>query len=76
MRIRIAHSTVYQYEPPAAGIIQVLRLTPRNHEGQYIVRWRIDVTPDARLAAHEDAFGNITHVFQRRRPARRVEGRG
>lgn len=63
MRIRIAHSTVYQYEPPAAGVIQVLRLTPRNHEGQYIVRWRIDVTPDARLAAHEDAFGNITHVF-------------
>ncbi len=41
----------------------MLRLTPRNHEGQYVVRWRIDVSPDARLAAHEDAFGNITHVF-------------
>jgi transglutaminase-like putative cysteine protease len=27
------------------------------------VRWRIDVTPDALLTAHEDAFGNITHVF-------------
>ena len=44
-------------------MIQVLRLTPRNHEGQYVVRWRIDVSADARLAAHEDAFGNITHVF-------------
>ncbi len=63
MRIRIAHSTVYRYEPPAAGAIQVLRLSPRNHEGQYVVRWRIDVSPDARLAAHEDAFGNIMHVF-------------
>jgi transglutaminase-like putative cysteine protease len=63
MRIRIDHSAVCQYEPPAAGAIQVLRLTPRNFEGQYIVRWRIDVSPDARLAAHEDAFGNITHVF-------------
>jgi transglutaminase-like putative cysteine protease len=63
MRIRIAHSTVYRYEPPAAGAIQVMRLSPRNHEGQYVVRWRIDVSPDAHLAAHEDAFGNNTHVF-------------
>jgi transglutaminase-like putative cysteine protease len=63
MRIRIARSTVYRYDPPAAGAIQVLRLSPRNHDGQYVVRWRIDVSPDARLAAHEDAFGNLTHVF-------------
>ena len=63
MRIRIAHSTAYSYDPPALGAIQVLRLTPRNHEGQYVMRWRIDVSADARLTAHEDAFGNITHVF-------------
>src|SRR6202051_839228 len=63
MRLRIAHSSVYRYDPPTAGVIQVLRLTPRNHEGQYVQRWHIDVVPDARLAAHEDAFGNITHVF-------------
>src|SRR6202051_949031 len=63
MRIRIAHRTEYRFDPPAAGVIQVLRLTPRNHEGQYVERWRIDVVPDARLAAHEDAFGNITPVL-------------
>jgi transglutaminase-like putative cysteine protease len=63
MRIRIAHRNVYRYDPPATGVIQVLRLTPRNHEGQYLVRWRIDISADARLAAHEDAFGNIMHVF-------------
>src|SRR5215469_1837376 len=63
MRLRIAHRNVHRYEPPASGVIQVLRLTPRNHEGQYVVRWRIDVSADLRLAQHEDAFGNITHVF-------------
>jgi transglutaminase-like putative cysteine protease len=63
VRLRIAHSSVYRYDPPTAGVIQVLRLTPRNHEGQHIGHWRIDVTPDARLASHDDAFGNITHVF-------------
>jgi transglutaminase-like putative cysteine protease len=63
MRLRIAHRTVHRYDPPAAGVIQVLRLTPRNHDGQYVIRWRIDVSTDARLAAHEDAFGNLIHVF-------------
>jgi transglutaminase-like putative cysteine protease len=63
MRLRIAHSIVHHYDPPAAGVIQVLRLTPRNHEGQYVIGWRIDVSGDARLNAHEDAFGNLTHVF-------------
>jgi len=63
MRIRVAHSMVYRYEPPTTGVIQVLRLTPRNHVGQYVEYWRIDVTPDVRLAAHEDAFGNITHAL-------------
>jgi transglutaminase-like putative cysteine protease len=63
MRLRIAHSIVHRYEPPAAGVIQVLRLTPRNYEGQYVISWRIDVSGDSRLNAHEDAFGNLTHVF-------------
>ncbi len=42
----------------------MLRLTPRNHDGQYVVNWRIDVSQ--RLPGshqHEDAFGNITHIF-------------
>jgi transglutaminase-like putative cysteine protease len=63
MRLRIAHSTVLRYDPPAVGVIQVLRLTPRNHEGQYVINWRIDVSADVRLNAHEDAFGNLIHVF-------------
>ena len=63
MRVHINHSTVYRYEPPAAGAIQLLRLTPRDHEGQHVARWRIEVSVDARLTPREDAFGNITHVF-------------
>jgi transglutaminase-like putative cysteine protease len=63
VRLRVAHRSVYRYDPPAAGAIQLLRLTPRNHDGQYVEHWRIDVTPDARLTGHEDAFGNISHVF-------------
>jgi transglutaminase-like putative cysteine protease len=63
MRIRVSHDTVYRYDSPTRGVIQTLRLTPRNHDGQYVVRWRIDISEDSRLDAHNDAFGNITHTF-------------
>jgi transglutaminase-like putative cysteine protease len=63
MRIRVLHETAYRYEKPASGIIQNLRLTPRNHDGQYVVAWRIEVSEDCRLNEYEDAFGNIAHAF-------------
>ena len=63
MRLRISHSTTYHYETPAASVIQMLRLTPRNHDGQYVADRRIDVSTDCWLHQHEDAFGNITHAF-------------
>jgi transglutaminase-like putative cysteine protease len=63
MRIRIAHETVYRYETPAKSVIQTLRLTPRSHDGQHVVRWRIDIDQDVQLSEVEDAFGNIGHAF-------------
>jgi len=63
MRICVAHETVYRYDTPSSGVIQTLRLTPRNHTGQYVVNWRIEVSADCRLEPHEDAFGNIIHAF-------------
>ena len=63
MRLRVSHSTTYSYEPRATGIVQILRLTPRNHDGQYVADWQIDLSSDSRLDMHRDAFGNITHVL-------------
>src|SRR5919112_1781605 len=68
MRIRISHETVYRYEEPPRGVIQTLRLTPRNHDGQYVENWRIDVSDNCELTQHEDAFGNIIHVFSANGP--------
>jgi transglutaminase-like putative cysteine protease len=63
MRIRVSHETVYRYDTPAKSAIQILRLTPRNHDGQYIVRWRLELNVDCRLDPFEDAFGNLAHSF-------------
>ena len=63
MRIRIFHTTSYAYETPPTAVTQLLRLTPRDHDGQHVVAWRVDISEDCLLHQHEDAFGNITHSF-------------
>jgi transglutaminase-like putative cysteine protease len=63
MLIRVSHVTTYRYDTPATSVIQTLRLTPRNHEGQFVMNWRVDVSADCRLEQHEDAFGNFAHAF-------------
>jgi transglutaminase-like putative cysteine protease len=63
MRIGIHHRTVYAYGKPALSVIQVLRLTPRNYEGQFVRRWHIDIDHDGLFKAGEDAFGNVTHTL-------------
>jgi transglutaminase-like putative cysteine protease len=72
MRIRISHQTIYRYDVPPKGVIQVLRLTPRNHDGQFVVHWRLDVSADCRLDQQEDAFGNLTHAFTVEGPLREL----
>jgi transglutaminase-like putative cysteine protease len=68
MRIRISHSTRYEYEREVRSILQVLRVTPRPHEGQQVIDWRLDADADVRLRWTEDAFGNIAHSLSIERP--------
>jgi transglutaminase-like putative cysteine protease len=63
MHIRISHETLYRYDTPAKMATQILRLTPRNHDGQHVSDWRIELSENCRLHRGEDAFGNITHTF-------------
>lgn len=63
MRLRISHHTTYRYDTPPAAVTQILRLTPRNHDGQHVVRWRVELSEDCTLHEHEDAYGNLTQTF-------------
>ncbi len=62
MRIQLVHVTRYDYQRPARSILQLLRLTPRSHEGQQVVRWRMEFDADASVRKGEDPLGNITHT--------------
>lgn len=72
MRIRVCHTTTYAYLPPARLVTQILRLTPRSHESQRVLNWRIDLDADCALRAADDAFGNITHSFSAVGPLSRI----
>ncbi len=63
MRLRVLHETGYRYERPARNLVQVLRLTPRGHDGQHVRHWRIEPSVDGLLSPREDVFGNQAHFF-------------
>jgi len=63
MRVRIRHEVTHTLDAGARSATVCIRVTPRNHQGQHILRWSLDVLPDCRLYTNEDAFGNLTHTF-------------
>lgn len=61
MRIEIHHLTTYRYERKVQRLLQEVRMTPRNHGGQFVESWRIETEPPALLRESTDAFGNVVH---------------
>ncbi|HVJ39873.1 MAG TPA: transglutaminase family protein [Dongiaceae bacterium] len=72
MLIRVRHKTTYSYERPAQSVIQLLRLTPRNHEGQSVRKWRIELEEEGTLRSGQDAFGNVTHMLSLGGPIEKI----
>jgi transglutaminase-like putative cysteine protease len=68
LQLLIDHVTRYRYSEPAHGVVQLLRLTPRDSDGQRIRHWRIDLDADGRLFPFTDAYGNACHIFYAERP--------
>lgn len=62
MRIKIRHQTSYSYATPARTALQLMRLTPRSCDNQFVRHWRVEIDADARLHKSEDAYGNTTHM--------------
>lgn len=63
MHILVDHRTTYSYTEPAANVVQALRLTPANHDAQYIRSWRVDLDVNGSVRESVDAFGNRLTIF-------------
>ncbi len=72
MRIRIRHEVRHRLEPNLRTATATIRVTPRNHVGQHILRWSLDIVPDCRIYPQEDAFGNLTHTFSLEGPGEHI----
>ncbi len=72
MRIQVGYVTRYEYDQPAKLIAQTLRMTPRGHDGQHVLNWRVETDADVRLHAGEDALGNVTHDLSLAGPVKRL----
>ncbi|HRK18511.1 MAG TPA: transglutaminase family protein [Hyphomicrobiaceae bacterium] len=72
MRIKVRHETTYTYAAPARGALQMIRLTPRSCENQFVRTWRVEIDADSRLEKSEDAYGNRMHMVSIEGPIERV----
>ena len=71
MRLHIRHRTVYRYDAPAEYAAQILRMTPRSHDGLKVLSWGIEAGASGRIATFVDGFANLSHVLT---VARRHDG--
>lgn len=79
MRLHVSHETTYRYDRPIRNLVQSLRLTPSNFEGQRTLDWRIDVPGGLRGPGFRDGAGDWVEGWTLRGPAEevtvRIEGR-
>lgn len=58
MRLKISHTTEYQYDEPVPYSLQRLRLTPMDGPGLKVLNWSIIVDGARIEAGYADQFGN------------------
>lgn len=58
MRLRISHTTTYDYEQPVSYALQQVRLTPKSHGAQTVLRWSTEVTGGQWQLGFDDAHRN------------------
>jgi len=68
MQLAVRHLTTYRYSHPIAAAIQLLRMTPRPHDGLAVIRWRVSGARGRVLPSYGDGFGNLVHLLSINRP--------
>lgn len=58
MQLKIRHQTTYDYDAPVPYALQQIRMTPKEHPNQKVLRWDMDVNGGKRELAFEDSHRN------------------
>ena len=62
-RFQVEHLSDFRYGEPAQGSLMVVRLHPREDNGQRVASFALEIDPAAAPIAFEDPFGNACHLF-------------
>ena len=60
MRFKLRIDLSCQFDPAARAVNEILRLNPRNHEGQQVLDWGIECDVDSEINFYDDSAGNLT----------------
>ncbi len=74
-QLDVEHLSVFHYEEAARGSVMLLRLEPREDQGQRRLEFGLEIEPLAEPAAVPDPFGNGCHLFNVHREHRRLSVR-
>jgi transglutaminase-like putative cysteine protease len=73
MRLAIRHVTTYDYDQPVAWGLQQVRMTPKPHKLQKVLRWDIAVEGGRSELSFEDQHRNLVHLLSLAPDARRLQ---
>lgn len=68
MRLRICHTTRFEYQLPAYDSHNEVRMRPLDDANQRRLNFELDVTPAAATSEHDDYYGNRVHGFSIHQP--------
>lgn len=64
MKLKISHTTTYQYDAPVKYGLQQVRLTPMNDHNQTVLNWATTITGGIQELSFQDQFDNTTLLVQ------------
>lgn len=63
MRLLIRHQTVYRYEQGMTHAAMLLRLKPRNHDGQKVLEWSVSVNDQPITRFAPNGYGDLEALW-------------
>lgn len=63
MRLRISHTTTYDYDEPVPYALQQLRLTPKSHAAQNVLSWTTTIDGGQKQLSFEDMHRNTVDLI-------------
>ena len=62
-KFMVEHVSGFQYAEPAHGSVMVLRLRPREDQGQRVLKFNLHINPHGYATPFKDSFGNACYLL-------------